>query len=144
MVVGFKLIQFLNLVPNNGGRISCSETTDNIWTVSFCVNQKYFLYQLYVLNSELNFFMFFISDMLDNSSITYYYTIAIFSKIVGCGLKLLQLNLVDMVWRLLLFICKMAGTHQGEDDWKEHEAVEEAKDNHEKEHFEEDNKRIIV
>lgn len=88
--------------------------------------------------------MFFISDMLDNSSITYYYTIAIFSKIVGCGLKLLQLNLVDMVWRLLLFICKMAGTHQGEDDWKEHEAVEEAKDNHEKEHFEEDNKRIIV
>jgi len=110
VVVGFKLIQFLNLVPNNGGRISCSETTDNIWTVSFCVNQKYFLYQLYVLNSELNFFMFFISDMLDNSSITYYYTIAIFSKIVGCGLKLLQLNLVDMVWRTTWHGMRQAGT----------------------------------
>ena len=43
-----------------------------------------------------------------------------------------------------MLVCKMAGANQSEDDGKEYEAVEEAEDNHEKEHFEEDNKRIVV
>ena len=94
--------------------------------------------------SKLKFLLdIIISDCSDSSDITCY-IVKICSKIVGCGLKLLQLNLVDMIRRLLLFIRQMTGTNQGEDDWKEHEAVEEAEDNHEKEHFEEDNKRIVV